>query len=251
MTRIKIFLALILLSGFITSCGQKEQKPAHLRIGQFLLSDQDATITIKKNDTLIRKESLSYPTLTDYRNLQPGTYTFTVSTDEKVILQKEFGLGKGTFFTLCVIGIPDTSLAVNYQTSKDKLHTIFAGSEAHTANGDLPKFEMLIDNFQKGQDEAQIRWIHLATGMKSLEATVVKGKDSEYLSKADYAETIDNKALPPGKYEFSWNVDGSPRKIVTIEKDIEPKNIYTFFVLGNRNAYSDSLQVITGITKGN
>ncbi len=251
MRKIKIILALIVVSGFVTSCRQKAQKPAHLRLGQFLISNTDATITIKKNDTLIREESLSYPTLTDYHDLKPGIYTFTVSIGDKTILQKDFGMGKGTFFTLCIFGIPDTSLSANYQTTKDQLHSVFAGTEAHTANGDLPKCEMLIDNFQKGPDEAQIRWLHLAPGLNALEATAVNENDSEDLSKADYAETIDNKSLAPGTYEFSWNVDGSLRKLVRIEKDIESQKIYTFFVLGNRGTYSDSLQVISGATTGN
>lgn len=251
MAQIKTILACIIIMGLASSCKKASQKPAHLRIGQFLIMSSDATIKIEQNNRLIREETLSYPTLTGYNILKPGRYTVTVSTGNTEILSKEYGMGQGEYFTLCMFGIPDTTLAVNYQTTKDKLHTIFAGAEAHTANGQMPKFEMLIDNFQKGKDEAQIRWMHLAPGLKALVATAVKQEDTHDLSKADYAQTIDDKALPSGKYTFSWKVDGSPRKSVAIEKQIDPENIYTFFVLGNIQAYSDSLQVLTGITKKN
>lgn len=252
MMRTIINISIVLATTILNSCAPNSTETAHLRFGEFMLTADSVHLTVQRNTETIWDENLAYPALTDYKPLKPGKYTISVSLGEKTVLSEKFGLGKGQYFTLCAFGLPDTNLATNFRTMGAKMHRVFAGSEAHTPNGEKPKFKMLIDNFQKGEKEAQIRWAHFSPGIKSLSAGAFNtstGK-SAALSDAKYPELVQNKVLKPGKYTLRWSLNDGPQTTVTENIEIEPGTIYSFFVIGRPFHYADSLRVVVGTTPG-
>lgn len=235
----------IILLCLLTACTGSEKKKSQLRIGQFMINSENTEVIIKKKGSVKISKKLQYKDLTDYDQVESGTYDIEVYNAGQIILKKTIGIGTNDTYTLIIYGIPVKSQELNQRSTKTKLLEMVQGSEVKSTNAYLPQLTILNDEFECGENEAKIRWIHLAPGVDKLSA---KSRDIEQdkttrLSTLGYPEVSKNMVLSPGREKLTWSLKGKKVKVAT--KDIKTSSsiLYTAFVLGEENSYISNLEI--------
>ncbi len=242
-----IFLAsLVMLTIF--SCSKKSVNLSEVRLGQFLLTEKTLQITFSGEGIKLEKD-LDYGTLTDYFEIPSGKYTVEIRSDSITILKKILGMGANGKYTLFAQGIVPTNPKLNQETVGYKLHKISQGEEAKTANGGLPQLTVLNDDFETAQDEAKIRWIHLATGTVQLSASCFSEKDTVQLPSLSYPQISKSIAIAPEQNHISWKLKGSEIETISTNINSKKEHLYTIFVIGNPSHYINKMTAVTGITE--
>lgn len=242
-----IFLASLVIFALF-SCSKKSGNSSEIRLGQFLLTGKTLHFTFTGSGKTLEKD-LDYETLTDYFEIPSGKYTVEISSDNNSILKKDLGMGPNGKYTLFVHGILPSSPQLNQETFSYKMHKITQGEEADSENGGMPLLTVLNDDFECAENEAKIRWVHLAAGTTRLTATCFSPKDTVQLPSLSYPQISKSIAISPGPNRISWKLKGSRIETISTEINSEKEHLYTIFVIGNLNSYLDRMTAVTGITE--
>ena len=244
----KIKHALILVLVTFCGCSQNNEKPAHIRLGDFLFGNDTITLTLESANGDSEKYNINYAQITEYNNVKPGEYTIKVSSDGKQLLNKKYGLAKDKYYTIYAYGAPEYSKEVNQKTISTKLQHIVSGEDAATENGGLPQLKILDDSFQGGKGETQLRWLHVAPLAEAIsaEAKNIQKDKKQSLSSLKYGKTAKVISLKSGSYDVKWKLKGSPFQVAYLQKGFNADTLYTLFVTPQPGQYADSLQVIVG-----
>lgn len=252
LNRMKIhYYLLIFLCTFFFSCQHNTEKPK-LRIGNFLVGEgrEEVSVQIQQKDSMVYAETLDYGSLTSYHSFQEGKYNISVIYHGKKILERTYGLGENGTYTLYFSGIATEKTTLNQTSITQQLHRIVEGQEANTPNGALARMEILNEGFQGGKNDAQIRYVHLAPLLKSIEGRAITSKkDTTALKALTYPKIMDAKSLKPGKYTFQWHLKNGPEILAKTAVNLKSKNLYTLFIIGKTADYANQLQVVVGETK--
>lgn len=241
----------IFLCTLFLSCQDNAKKP-EIRIGNFLMGEgrAEVSVQIRQNNSTVYAETLTYGSLTSYHSFKKGKYDISVIYHGKKILEHTYGLGKNGIYTLFFSGIATENSTLNQTTFTQKVHQVVEGQEANTPNGGLPRMDILNEDFQGGKDEAQIRYVHLAPLLKSIEGCAISAeKDTTTLNAIPYPKTMDAKSLKPEKYRFQWHLKNSTEILAEIPINLKAENLYTVFIIGQPADYANQLQVVVGKTK--
>ncbi len=220
---------------------------AQFRIAQLLVSEKPMTIQLFKNGKAVYTQKLSFGALSKYKSVSAGTYFLRVSTDGKVLLDQEIGLGSKGKYSLCLYGLPVKGEITNSSTWSHTLHKLAEGEEASDPNGLLPQLKVLNDVFYGDRSKAKVRWVHTMPGLQSLNGQIVNtnAKDTISLKALDYPKKSTLMDIKPGKTEIFWNLGSNSRKVAQINPILEEGTLYTFFIIPQRANYIDALQVLT------
>lgn len=235
----------IILLCFLTACTGSEKKKSQLRIGQFMINSKNVEVIIKKKGSEKISKNLPYKDITNYQEIESGTYKIEVFNAGKIILNKEIGIGSDGTYTLIIYGIPIKSQEVDQQSTKTKLLEIVQGSEVKSTNAYLPQLSILNDEFECGKNEAKIRWIHLSPGVDKLSAKshdIENGKTTN-LSSLSYPKISKNIVLKPGRKKLTWSLKGKKIDVATKDMNISSSILYTAFVLGEKDSYINNLEI--------
>lgn len=249
----KIFHTILLASlmSLFFGCGQNgERRPAQVRWGQFLLGGKAAHISLSRKGTELYSADLDYATLTEYRKYPSGTYSVSIKSGGREILNKKVGLGTGGTYTLSIYGIPLKNQSSNQRSTAMKLHRIVEGAAATTPNAYLPQLDIMDDYFASAKDKAKIRVVHLAPGVVPIKATVsVSGKGQVGFSAVSYPTITKNKSIATGAADVELGLDSSDQMVDHEKLNIKAEQLYTLFVIPDKKKYLNHLRAVVGTTR--
>ena len=246
----KILIALGILC-CIGSC-KNPAGTAKIRIAQLLVSDVPMAVKLFKNGSSVYEHKLTFGAISKYQEVSSGTYTLQVIKDGNMLLEKQLGLGSKGKYSLCIYGLPVQDEQKNKATLNTRLHTIAEGDEASEPNGLLPQLKILNDLFYGDESKAKVRWLHATPGVQELKGYAISesSKDSISLKKLRYAKKSAFTEIKPGRKSLFWTMDIKNRKVAQKDINIQPKTLYTAFIIPGREEYIDTLQVLIANNKG-
>ncbi|HEA30884.1 MAG TPA: DUF4397 domain-containing protein [Leeuwenhoekiella sp.] len=241
--------SLIGLLFFILGC-TRPSADAQFRIAQLLVTNSPVTIKMVKDGAPAFTDQLSYGTLGNYEKIAAGKYRIQIFRDKQLILDKKIGLAHNGKYSIYLYGLPIENKSNNASTLENTLHTIAEGEEANDTNDYLPKLKILNDIFYGDTTKAKIRWIHTAPGVEKLKGHLLSTatKDSNIVNTLDYPKQSKYYPVIPGEHEIFWSLGSEERIVARANVTLQPKTIYTFFIVPQRMQFIDSLQVLTAIT---
>ena len=233
---------------FFFGCDQRKDDTLQIRFGQFLDTSERVSIALK-SDKAEKIQTLSYSDLSEYITLPSSNYTVTVSVKSKPILKKKIGLARGAKFTLIVYGKLSDEPKLNAETTNTKLHRIVSGEEAKTDNGFLPQLRLLDDQYEGGQNSAELRWVNLVPYEVPLSITGFDRAEGEKSSSdfgtANYAKVHAAQIISPADYTFILRSKNSPLERLQTNVQINAKKLHTLFVVPDARE-REGLKIVVG-----
>ena len=219
--------ALILLAGCNHS---KPSRPAKLQLISMIPGiEATATISPKSSSTQKTSFSLSYAAPSGYRSFSPGRYDITYAVDGKTILNHTFALGKNSYQSLLVAGMMTDTMQTNPQTTLFTIRNILAGNENNDANGYMPQYLMLRDQFRGSKKKGLIRLINLSPFARPVSIH----KEQQKLLHAGYLHETDPMEINPGTHPLQFFMN----KIPLAEESLSIRKGYLHtIVTGNGNS---------------
>lgn len=235
----------IVLLSLLIACTKPEKQKSQLRIGQFMINSRNVEVFIKKKASTIISKKLQYQDLTDYNEIESGTYNIEVFNAGQIILKKEIGIGSDGTYTLIIYGIPVKSQELNQRSTKTKLLEMVQGSEVKSANAYLPQLSILNDEFECGKNEAKIRWVHLVPGVSKVSAKIhdIEQNKNTELSTLKYPDISKNMVLVPGRKKLNYSLDGNEINVASKDINISSSRLYTVFILGKEEHFISNLEI--------
>ncbi len=228
--RIKILVLLIMVP-LLSGCSPKEAAPARFRVGQFLFSTQNATITLydgKKEKTSLK---LKYGKLSNYTSLEAKIYFIKVWADGKLLLEKKIGMGCNGRYTLVLTGIPEKNQPVNKKSTMQKLHTIVEGSEGITTNDYLPQLIVQNDFYIAEKNMGKIRVTHLMLGAVPFSLDFMNGKGKKQVSSTAYPKSSETIDVDTGTYDLQVHFDDRPQTEALQKIKIKESVLHSLYVI--------------------
>lgn len=231
-----LFLAITVAALWQTAAFAKA--PAQIRVGQFI-SEANLTVQIQAqsgNGEAVVLSDLPYRQISAYQALPAGRYRLTVRSADHTLLTATYGLGGGDRYTLALFGILPEQAETNPHTFMTQLKYIFGGVDAHSVNGYLPQMRLLSDNVSSQSDAPQVRLVHLAPGIVSLQMNI-RGQSQSLLSRSlTYPWASDAAAVAGG--EAVEVAIATPETAATspVPLRLEAKTLTDIFVIGGLNA---------------
>ncbi|WP_193166373.1 DUF4397 domain-containing protein [Microbulbifer hainanensis] len=245
-----LLLLAITVTVALASCGQSgQQKPARLRLGNFLWETDQVKIALYRDSEQQKNATLSYGKLSDYQALKPGRYRMRVAAGDHDILEKTFGLGSGEAYTLIIAGIASGAPELNKETLNKKLHTFVEGSIARTSNGYLPQMLLINDFFVEEKETGQFRIINLMPGTTCLHGKLMNESKNELSSTLEYFHGSPSQPVSTGDLELELSFSGSPLKFSEQTVTIRERALNSFFIIPRKGHYLTSPVVVRGVTE--
>ncbi|WP_157974530.1 DUF4397 domain-containing protein [Lewinella sp. IMCC34183] len=239
---------LLLMVLLLAACGGDTPAPVQLRVGEFLYTSDSARVVLTDTEGKDVDFSLAYAELSDYRSLPPGTYSVRVSIGARELLEQKIGLGAEGRYTMVLAGIPKKDQEVNQAAFGTKLHRIFEGAAARTANQFLPQLFLQNDYYVKLSGKGNLRVTHLAPGLLPLDVHLLHGGQEETsFSGIAYAHASDRERLATGQYEAAVHPAGSPLERLRFPVELDTAAFHNYYLIPD-TAAGQRLRVVAGRT---
>ncbi len=237
--RFYVLSILVLLS---LSCQNKKDVSPQFRMVN--TSDKSIKIDVSAKQKGQKVFEITPFSVSDYKSLPANIYKLAILADKKPVLNKEYGLASEEKYTAIFYGKPDLSSTLNQQTTTNKLHYIFAGSENHIKNGFLPKLFLFRDRIKVNSGQSSIRIFNAAVGTSPLTVRLKRKNESKQLVKElAYGKPMLSTSVKKGKVTLEVLLSNSPKPILTKQLTLESKKIYTLVIL--KNEENISVKVLT------
>ncbi len=232
-----LFLAIVVAALWQTAAFAKA--PAQIRVGQFI-SEANLSVQIQAqsgNDEAVMLSDLPYKQISAYQALPAGRYRLTVRSEDRTLLTATYGLGGSDRYTLALFGIPPEQAETNPHTFMAQLKHIFGGVDAHSVNGYLPQMRLLSDKVSSQSDAPQVRLVHMAPGVVSLQMNI-RGQSQSLLSRSlTYPCASDAAAVKGGEaIEVAIATPEGTAATSPVPLQLKAKTLTDIFVIGGLNA---------------
>ena len=240
-----IWMVVLVLSG----CALKEPGSARFRVGQFLFSTQNATITFYDEKKENKSLKLDYGQLSEYETIAAKVYFIKVWADGKLLMEKELGMGRDGSYTLFLTGIPEKNQSVNKESILHTLHTIVEGSEGITSNDYLPQLIVRNDFFTAEKNKGKLLAVHMMTGAMPLSLKLVNSDNKTETKTFSYPKSSEARDVSTGTYEVQLHFDGSPQTISLGKLQVENAILYSLCIIPDPKQYLTNPKLVIGTTE--
>ena len=223
---------------------------ARVRIGQFLWTTGQATVTWYHHDQEVASTTLAYGELSEYQSLAARTYLVKIKADDRLVLEKEIGLGTDGLYTVMLTGIPEDNQPVNKQSTGNRLHHLVEGAVARTANDYLPQLIVQNDFFVPEPQRGSVRWVSLLPGTVPLDISL-RDDDREVTSVGGlaYPRSSDPQTAKPGEYELAIHLDQRSAPVDETPVHLEDGALHTYYLVPSERHYLTAPRVVEGVTR--
>ncbi|SDE46492.1 hypothetical protein SAMN05421636_105173 [Pricia antarctica] len=229
----------------LSGCSPKEAAPAQFRVGQFLFSTQNATITLYDGKQEKTSLKLKYGKLSNYTSLEAKIYFIKVWADGKLLLEKKIGMGRDGRYTLVLTGIPEKNQPVNRKSTMQKLHTIVEGSEGITANDYLPQLIVQNDFYIAEKNTGKIRVMHLMPGAVPFSLDFMNNKGKKEVRSTAYPKSSETIEVDTGTYNVHVHFDASLQTVALQKIEIKESVLHSLYVIPAPERYlTDPILVV-------
>lgn len=229
--RIIGLLLLFVLCDGLTACDNTSHTvTSRIRIADFLLPDDHLELEITGPEH--QKVDLNYGKVTPYLHLPEGTYELIFRDHrDSVILKKKLGIGMNASYTFSPAGIIPQGNWEQSQTIMTRLTKAFEGAAAHPDNAMMPIMPVWLDRFEGDPKSGNLKIVHVAAGMTSLEVFIQKKGSWTKLTKLAYPRA-GKREYPqkPGTYPVEVRYAGSDVVLFNGNVSIRKGVLTTLFI---------------------
>lgn len=240
-------LSIVLL--VLAGCARKETGSARFRVGQFLFSTQNATVTFYEGKEKKMSVELDYGELSEYRTIDAKIYFIKVWADGKLLLEKKLGLGRDGSYTLFLTGIPEKNQSVNKESTMQTLHAIVEGSEGITTNDYLPQLMVSNDFYNIEKNKGKLIAVHLMPGAVPFSLKLVNREAKTITKTFSYPKSSETTDVATGTYDAQVHLDGSPQTVALGKVEVKENVLYLLCIIPDPERYLTKPKLVIGTTE--
>lgn len=237
-----IVLGFAILAGGCTK--NDDNRESRLRFANFLLPSDRARVVM--DGPSHQEFPLDYGKSTGYKKFSEGKYNLKVFTpDNRLIIQKELGIGTGSEYTICASGIIPENASAPVRTTKTRLLEIFEGATAHPANAGMPMANIFLDRFEGSSQKAKLKAIHLVPALSGLDIYIKNKGEFSKLTTITYPEpSTRNYSLEPGTYTMQLRPESSEAILYAGRINVNAGELTTLVIYSKKSDFPYALQVL-------